>query len=136
MHPKIRDKPEIEWMTFYLQLTPRRSEPAQMCVRALAIGAGLAIAAMSLAPAAYKPQWGTSGISEHFLAYAIAALLTRLAFPRLRIRYILLLCIMTSTVFELYQAWIHMRQGRPETWAADFSGALTAVILFESYLIR
>lgn len=97
--------------------------------RVLAALSWTTLTVLSLLPGSERPHTGASGNTEHFVAYALAALVTRLAFQNSKSRYQLLAFSLSAAAFEICQIYIPGRSPGIDNWAASTAGALFGVLL-------
>lgn len=101
-------------------------------VQAAAFCSWATLAVLSLVPGRDRPHTGASGNAEHFLAYVLAAAVTRMAFRETASRWQVLAFSAASAVFEVCQIWIPGRQAGLANWATSSAGALVGIVVVRS----
>ncbi len=95
-----------------------------------------AITILSLLPGTERPHTGLSGNVEHFLAYALAAIATRLSLFGLSSRAQVLGFSLASAIFEIAQIWIPGRSAGVDNWLASTAGAALGALLARTIVHR
>lgn len=102
-------------------------------IHALLVAASMAgwlgITVLSLLPGRDRPHTGFPGDSEHALAYAIVAALTRLCLFGLPTRTQLAGFSGAAALFEIAQIWIPGRTAGVDNWLASTLGAAAGLLL-------
>jgi VanZ family protein len=102
--------------------------------RYLAYAGWLAIAVLSLVPGQDRPHTGFSGVSEHFLAYALVAGAFCLSAQNIRqMIWFAVFLTTASAVFEICQLYIPGRRGELIGVLSAAAGAGAAVLVTHFY---
>jgi len=91
---------------------------------------------LSVVPGRHRPHTGASGNIEHIVAYLLAALVTKLAFPRLSGLRQIIAFSSASAFFEFCQIWIQGRSPGLDNWAASTFGAAIGILLAQAFVAR
>lgn len=105
-----------------------RVGPVGWAMRAAAACTWIVLTVLSLLPGEDRPHTGYSGNVEHVVAYAGAALITRLAFGRLWAGWPLLAFSSAAACFEIAQRSIPGRSPGVDNWAASSAGAVLGLV--------
>jgi hypothetical protein len=103
--------------------------PLAVLARLAAVGAVLAIAVAVYLPPHLVPNFVNSHYLQHFAAFYVAALFGMAAFPRLRLRTVVVAYVIFATVLEAS----HLPAGAElapliDNWVADMGGLAAAVV--------
>ncbi len=92
------------------------------------------IATVSLAPGSDRTAAGRSGHVEHFIAYCVAAAVTRAALPHVESRWQIIVFSIFAALFETCRIWIPGRSANVDNWLASTVGAALGVIMVRTVL--
>lgn len=104
------------------------AKPVHLAFVAASVAAWVVLAVLSLVPGAERPHTGLPGNAEHAIAYALAALVTRLGFPKARSAWIAAGFCAMAGIFEICQTWIPGRGPGVGNWVASSIGAATGLV--------
>lgn len=104
-------------------------------IRVVAWGAVVAVGVLTLVPIEWRPHTGAPGHLEQAAAYAVAATLFSLAYPRRSLIVIIALFLIYAAGLELAQLYVPSRHAYVSDWTAKSFGALVGGV-FGTLILR